>query len=236
MDDPTSVLAVPQRSFEPASDEVGGTLSQVALSRIIALIRSGELKPGGIINEKDLAKRFGMSRGPVREAVRQLEGRKLVRREPYQRARVAEYELREIHDIYEVREALEGMACRLATRRMSDQKLAELVEQVERSRRPENYSFIFTDYSFNLHEVIVRECGNERIQEILCSDLYDTVRLYRWTHDIRPAKDGPALRDHWQICRAMLARDEDLAESLMRAHIQRVMMLVREGSRRPDKR
>jgi DNA-binding GntR family transcriptional regulator len=230
MDDLVPPLGAPRPDGELAAEEAGGTLAQAALDRIIGLIRSGELKPGGILNEADLSKRFGMSRGPVREAVRQLEGRKLVRREPYQRARVAEYDLREIHDIYEVREALEGMACRLATRRMSDEQLVRLVEQVESARRPENYSFIFTDHGFNLHEVVVRECGNARIQEILCQDLYDMVRLYRWSHDIGPAKDGPALRDHWQICRAMLARDEDLAESLMRAHLQRVMRLVREGS------
>ena len=60
-----------------------------------------------------------MSRGPVREAVRRLEGRKLIVREAYQRARVVPLTLAHIKEIFELRECLEGMACRLAARRMT---------------------------------------------------------------------------------------------------------------------
>ncbi|QJP14136.1 GntR family transcriptional regulator [Starkeya sp. ORNL1] len=202
------------------------TLSSVAMAKIIGLIRGGELLPGDIVNETDLAKQFGISRGPVREAVRQLQGRKLITREPYQRARVVRLDFAQIREIYELRECLEGMACRLATLKMSDAALAELMAAVELAKGPDNYSLVDTDYPFNFHEAIVNACGNSKIRQSLSGELYDLIRLYRWSTHIRVPEGRAHSRDHWQICRAMQARDADLAESLMRGHIRRVAALI----------
>jgi DNA-binding GntR family transcriptional regulator len=202
------------------------TLSSVAMAKIIGLIRGGELLPGDIVNETDLAKQFGISRGPVREAVRQLQGRKLITREPYQRARVVRLDFAQIREIYELRECLEGMACRLATLKMSDAELADLMAAVEQAKGPDNYSLVDTDYPFNFHEAIVNACGNAKIRQALSGELYDLIRLYRWSTHIRVPEARAHSRDHWQICRAMQARDADLAESLMRGHIRRVAALI----------
>ena len=203
------------------------TLAQTALDRIVALLQRGELRPGSVINETDLAKRFGMSRGPVREAIGRLEGRRLVVREAYQKARVAPLELKQIKEIFELRECLEGMACRLATLRMSEQALSSLVEKVGRPKSEGDPALNFTsEYRFNFHLAVVGGCENPRIQSVLTSEVYDLVRLYRWSANAVPGRDGAAQREHWQICRAMSLRDEELAESLMRAHIQRSMQLL----------
>ncbi len=202
------------------------TLSSVAMAKIIGLIRGGELLPGDIVNETDLAKQFGISRGPVREAVRQLQGRKLITREPYQRARVVRLDFAQIREIYELRECLEGMACRLATLKMSDAALADLMAAVELAKGPDNYSLVDTDYPFNFHEAIVNACGNSKIRQALSGELYDLDPAVPLEH-AHPRAGGRAhSRDHWQICRAMQARDADLAESLMRAHIRRVAALI----------
>jgi DNA-binding GntR family transcriptional regulator len=202
-----------------------GTLAAVALKSVMTLIRSGELKPGAIVNEVELAKRLGMSRGPVREAVRTLEGRKIVTREPFQRARVSKLDARQIRDVFELREALEGMACRLATQRMSDEALAALASSAS-VLSPLKTSLVSTDSTVNFHAVIVAACGNERIQASLSADVYDLVRFYRWSsRPIPPAPSGHS-HEHWQIVRAMQARDEDLAESLMRSHLRRVRPLI----------
>ncbi len=214
---------------EPA-DGGDGTLAMAALDQIVELIKRHELKPGGIVNESDLAKRFGMSRGPVREAVRRLEGRKLVVREAYQRARLAPLELNDIREIFEVREALEGMACRLAAVRMSEAALGDLLRQVEASRQPGSEAAYFTEeYKFNFHVAIVSACGNPRLQSILTAEVYDLIRLYRWASNAIPGRDGKAPQEHWQIARAMATRDAELAESLMRAHVQRSMQLLSAG-------
>lgn len=217
-----SDAAVPSETAES-----GETLADLALRRIVRLIRQGELKPGDLVLEADLSKRFGMSRGPIREAIRQLEGRKLVTRQAYQRARVIELDPKQIRSVFEVREALEGMACRLATRRMSDEALEALAEEVKEARTPDRYSFVFTEHPFNFHRTIVAACGNPHIQKTLTNEVYELVRLSRWVSNSLPSGSGPGAKDHWQICRAMIARDEDLAESLMRAHIQRVMRLIK---------
>ncbi len=214
--------------LEPAETAVaetnGNTLAQVALERIIGLIRAGDLAPGGIVNEVDLAKRFEMSRGPIREAVRHLEGRKLIVREAYQRARIVELGEKQVREIFELRECLEGMACRLATATMSDEQLANFMLEVERAKDPQKYSAIYTtDFNFHFHTLIVNQCGNKRIQDLLTSEVYELVRLYRWTRKATPGRSGHAHTEHWQIARAMSARDEDLAESLMRSHIRRSM-------------
>jgi DNA-binding GntR family transcriptional regulator len=224
------VAAGEPRSDEAGNGEVangGGTLAESALSRILDLFQSGELKPGAFVNEADLAKKFHMSRGPVREAVRRLEGRKLVIREAYQRARFIDLGIQQIREIFELRECLEGMACRLATRHMSDEAMAELGRQVERPASMPKFTTNFTnEFRFDFHTQIASACNNGRILETLRSEVYDLVRLYRWSSGAVPGREGAARREHWEIFRAMKSRDEDLAESLMRAHIQRATQLV----------
>jgi DNA-binding GntR family transcriptional regulator len=202
------------------------TRASAAMGRIIGLIRSGELRPGAVVNEADLAKRFDMSRGPVREAIRNLEGRKLIVRENFRRARVALLGRNQVRELFELRECLEGMAARLAARHMSVDTLQRLSEQVSASKESLEYSLYFThDYRFNFHTEIINHCGNQRIKDTLLFEVYDLVRLYRWTSGAVPGRHGQAHKENWQICRALVARDEDLAESLMRMHIQRSMQL-----------
>ena len=207
-------------------DAGDGTLASLAVDSIINLIRGGALKPGDIVNETDLAKRFGMSRGPIREAVRRLEGRKLIVREAYLRARVVPMGLPQIVELYELRESLEGMACRLATLRMSEEALARLIAQVESATESVALAPYFTEsYDLNFHQAVLNGCGNSRIRDTLQLEIYDLVRLHRWSAGAVPGRRGEARHEHWQICRAMATRDERLAESLMRSHIQRSMQL-----------
>lgn len=188
------------------------TLSERAFSLLVDQILSGQLKPGAVVNEAELAKQFSMSRGPVREAVRQLQGRKLVVREAYQRARVIELGVPEVVEVFQLREALETMSCRLATQAMSDERIDEILAIIEKGGA--GYSG-----EFDFHTVLANECGNSRIRDLLCNDLYYLVRLYRQRSGTTPGRHGEARREHWQIARAMKARDVELAESLMRTHI-----------------
>ncbi|MBS0321987.1 MAG: GntR family transcriptional regulator [Proteobacteria bacterium] len=190
---------------------------------IVALLRSGELKPGAIVNEAELAKRFGMSRGPVREAVRRLEGRKLVVREAYQRARVVTLDRAAIVGIFELRECLEGMACRLAATHMTDAALERLARDTERAGTRNAFT---VDYRFSFHQAIVDGCGNARIGTVLAQEVYDLVRLYRWSSGALPGRAGAAPAEHRAIAAALRKRDADRAEALMREHVRRSMQMV----------
>jgi DNA-binding GntR family transcriptional regulator len=72
-----------------------------------------------------------------------------------------------------------------------------------------------------LHVRIAEGCGNDRIRRLLCDELYHLLRLYRARSGDQPGRREDAFSEHWQILRAMRARDADLAESLMRTHIGR---------------
>lgn len=102
------------------------TLAEQVFQRLQDDIVLGVYRPGARLGEAELASRYGVSRGPLREAIRRLEARKLLVREPHIGARVASLTLSDLVEIYRVREALEGMAARLAAACMTPEQVAGL--------------------------------------------------------------------------------------------------------------
>ena len=98
---------------------VAPSLSTLAFERLENAIMQGEIKPGERLSESGLASRFGISRGPLREAIGQLEGRRLVERKYNLGARVVSLSNSDLIDLLVIRESLEGMACRMAAARLS---------------------------------------------------------------------------------------------------------------------
>lgn len=212
------------------SNATEGPLAEAIFSSLLNQIYNGDLAAGAVLNESALADRYGVSRGPVREAIRRLQGFQLVTREPYQRARVVQLTPSVVRQLFEVRMALEGMACNLAAQRMPDDELRRIGEALEAFRAPNAIRGLGAvpqdEKVFDFHESIVRGCGNDRIAEMLCGDLYHLLRVYRKRSGDMPDRRGHAFQEHWQILRALEARDGDLAESLMRAHIGRANELL----------
>lgn len=209
------------------------TLSDTLFQRTLGSIYSGELAPGAVVNEAALAERFGVSRGPVREAVRRLQGIGLVSREPYMRATVVRLSTAEVQELFQMREALEGMACRLAAKRMSDADLERFASDLEAARaaRTDPASAATVPPDFDFHERIILASGNARIAAALCGDLYHLLRVYRRRSGAVGERAAEAHAEHWQILRALCARDGELAESLMRAHIGRAATQVTDRLR-----
>jgi len=208
-----------------------GPLAETIFSRLLTQIYNGQLAAGTELKEAALAEDYGVSRGPVREAIRRLQGFQLVTREPYQRARVVELTPDFIRQLFEVRMALEGMACNLAAQRMSDDELRRIGEELDAARARSLAANAAAgapaeEKAFDFHESIMRGCGNERIVEMLCGDMYHLLRIYRRRSGALPERQGQPAQEHWQILRALQARDGLLAESLMRAHIGRANELL----------
>ncbi|OWT77098.1 MULTISPECIES: GntR family transcriptional regulator [unclassified Achromobacter] len=221
-------------------DDSTGPLADQVFQRILDAIYQGHLAPGAVINEMALAQEFGVSRGPVREAVRRLQGIQLVTREPYVKARVMTLTAESALELFQMRMALEGVACNLAARRMSDADVEDLLRELEldKARRRnqgkdgrasksergsgnESTDGAASPAVFDFHERIVRASGNNRIIHALCEDLYHLLRVYRRHSGTVLERKDDAYDEHWQIARAIRARDGDLAESLMRSHIER---------------
>ncbi len=117
--------------------------------------------------------------------------------------------------------ALEGMACHIDARRMSETEIDALISELERSRHNYVSDAPGDGAVFDFHERIVRACGNARIINLLCGDLYHLLRIYRRHSGAIVERKEEAYDEHWQILRAIKARDPQLAESLMRSHVRR---------------
>jgi DNA-binding GntR family transcriptional regulator len=204
----------------PASK--AGPLAQTILNELLQRIYDGRLGAGAEINEAAIADEFKVSRGPVREAVRHLQGIQLISREPYLKSRVVTLTQDAARELFEMRMALEGVACRLAAERMTPEEIHELLRELEMDRqRALGSGEPGAPRVFDFHERIVRASRNNRIIDALCGDLYHLLRIYRRRSGAVPERKSQAYAEHWQIVRALKARDGDLAESLMRSHVAR---------------
>ena len=211
---------VHRRPEPPAS----ATLADSVFDHLLNAIHAGELAPGAVLNEVALAQSLGVSRGPVREAIRRLQGVQLVEREAYLRARVVELTASAARELFEMREALEGMAGRLAALRMTEAEIYQLgdaLESARADRRTGASRRTRAAQAFDFHERIARASGNARIHAMLTGDLHHLLRLYRVRSGAVPHRKDNAFAEHWQVLRAIRARDADLAESLMRSHVRR---------------
>ena len=191
------------------------TLGEEVFGQMLDAIYRGDLAPGAAVNESALAARFGVSRGPVREAVRRLQGIQLVTREPFAKARVVELTPHALVELFQMREALEGYAARLAAAEMKSSEIEDLSRELEAGHRPAG------ERPLDFHERVARASGNARLVESLCGDLYHLCRMYRRMSGSMPERPEEARTEHWQILQAIRLRDGGLAESLMRSHIQR---------------
>lgn len=206
-----------------SEDEPSSTLADRVCQQIITAIVKGEIATGSKISEPELAKVYGISRGPLREAIRRLESLRLIERKPHIGARVVKLSVKELLEIYRVREALEGMACRLAATVMSQEEidsLRRLLDQHQETiEQQEGQAYFQKEGDLDFHYRIVMASGNSKLQELLAADLYHLVRMYRYQFSLSSSRPAMALREHHQILDAIEARDEELAEMLMRRHV-----------------
>lgn len=205
----------------------------VSLSRQIELhlerlIVQGALKSGQRLSEPEIAKRFRTSRSPVREALRRLEQVGLVVIEPRRGASVKAPNQRDIDDMLSIREALEGLAARLAAERAEEADIARLQAcAADPGQDDENPSLALIEF----HEAVIMAARNPALQTMLRGslNLFRMVRSIPVDHHARKAR---ASDEHMAILDAIVARDPDAAEQAARRHI-RTMRRQLLGSSRP---
>tara|TARA_R110000822_G_scaffold8772_5_gene34619 strand:+ start:8289 stop:8996 length:708 start_codon:yes stop_codon:yes gene_type:complete len=199
------------------------TLSDGAFQRIQTAIVKGDIPPGARISEQYLSTTFGIGRGPLREAIRRLEGRRLVVRIPHAGVRVVSLSYAELIELYHVREALEGMACRQAAANMTESEIAGLrevlAEHEQHSGLKANESYYQQEGDLDIHYLIIQGSKNRTLSDMICGDLYHLVRMYRYRFSTTPKRPQQAFAEHHRIIEAIADRDGELAEMLMRRHI-----------------
>ena len=204
--------------------EETSTIADRVFGQLRQAIVEGEIPPGSKISEPEMASRLGISRGPLREAMRRLESTNLVERRPNLGARVITLSNDQLIEIYLIREALEGMAARLAAERMSDAGIADLKALLEQHRqeikRDSWRAYYQKEGDLDFHYRIIQGSGNQRLIGLLCNDLYHSARMYRCKFGMVSDRTRDALREHELIVDAIAERDGELAESMMRRHIR----------------
>ncbi|EGG92879.1 putative propionate catabolism operon transcriptional regulator of GntR family [gamma proteobacterium IMCC1989] len=203
-----------------ASDQ---TITSEISEKLINAIVNGEIAPGSKLSEPKLAQQFNISRGPLREAIRRLEGLNLVYHVPREGVKVVTLELKEIIEIYHVREALEGLAAGLAARNMEQKEIDELHKLLELHEQyiDDNGEYFRQEGDFDFHYKIIQGSKNQLLIKQLCHELYHLVRMFRYQTRKLKSRTQQALIEHKQLVNAIEQRDEQLAELLMRRHISR---------------
>src|SRR5258707_10147717 len=199
------------------------SLVDVLAERIEAAIISGDLQPGSKLSEQALAASLGVSRGPLREAIRRLEGRKLLQRTPNIGVRVASLSPGDLYEVLQVREAVEGMACALAAQNMTDDELEALSELLEQHQQQksvqEGTGYYQESKDFDFHFRIVKGSRNARLVQMLCEVLYYLLRVYRYKSATKPGRAKQALLEHKDIVAPLMRREPAEARSKMRPNI-----------------
>lgn len=186
-------------------------------------IVAGTLPAGAKISEPALARRFGVSRSPLREALRRLEARRLISSTRHVGARVAAFSVTEVMAVYHAREALEGMACRLAAERMSDAEIDELdvilADHRKRLDQRDDGAYYQDSHDLDFHYRIAGSSRNFLVEQLLCDEFYLLIRLFRRQHNWIAGRGRRAWDEHVRIMDAIRDRDAELAEILMRRHV-----------------
>ncbi|GHD45878.1 DNA-binding transcriptional regulator, GntR family [Marinobacter persicus] len=204
--------------FTPSS-----TRADEAFDCLQTAIVTGELAPGEKIGELELCTRFNLTRGPLREALGRLESRGLLVRRPHAGVKVVSVSAEELMELYRIREVMEGLAARQAAERMTDQEIRDLQitldshEKMIEEVKGQAYYQAEGDYDF--HHRIATGSRNTKLAQMLLGDLYYMVRMYRYRLSTSAGRPHMALGEHRHIVEALARRDGELAEFLMKRHI-----------------
>jgi DNA-binding GntR family transcriptional regulator len=183
-------------------------------------IINGELKNGERLVEMDLAKKLGVSRTPVREAIQRLEGEGLVEILPRKHCLVKGITLEAINEIILIRSLLEPTAARVAARKITDEQLLKLKSYLEQSEMYFQQGRI--DDLMKVHDLfhaeIIKTSGLTRLVNIL-ENLHDYIVHFRYSFLSRPHLVERSIKEHFEIYEALCSRDQDRVEEVFIKHL-----------------
>ena len=207
------LLPVKLDSYKPLREVVYETLREA--------IRNGALTPGERLMEIQLAEELGVSRTPVREAIRKLELERFVVMLPRRGTYVANLSLKDINEVFEIRAALDGLAAGLAAERITEEELEQmerlLVEIADCIEQHNNQKIVEADEAF--HDILYRASRNERLVGIICN-LREQFARFRSVSIKYPGRLQNTLEEHRQLVEAIAQRNPEAAQQKAREHIE----------------
>jgi DNA-binding GntR family transcriptional regulator len=195
-------------------------LREIVFETIRNAIITGDLKPGERVMEVQMAESLGVSRTPVREAIRKLELEGLIIMLPRKGAYVADLSVKDLTEVMEIRASLEGLAAGLASIRIDAAEIEELeiyALKFHKSIDEDVDALILRDFEF--HDAIFKASRNERLIQ-LNNNLIEQVQRFREIYHKKVNKPKESSREHYAMVEAISNGDVDKAEKLARIHIE----------------
>ena len=222
--------------FPPASRTI---LSDQVANAMRAAIASGALPPGSRIVESDVAEKMGMSKAPVREALRLLESEGLITSSRHRGSFVTQLSPDDVEEIFAMRSALERLAVGLLVDRNDQEAVSQLrkvLEEIREAESAEDFERL-SDADFNFHYLIVHHCGNRRVDHSW-QEIRGLVKMLVLTKMLKAERDAYGIRvvdsshQHEIILEAIERGDRAGAQALLEQHVtaggQRLAGFLRE--------
>lgn len=205
-----------------------GRLYGAAVAELRHLISTGRIPPGHRLRERELCERFGISRTPLREAIRTLATEGLVTLLPNRSAVVSALDIDEVAELYEVVCALEELAARLAMQRLTDADIAEIGRLHTALVRHHEEGRLDAYFEANqaIHRALVARSGNAVLLSVW-DMLALRVNRARYLTNLQPHRWAEATREHQAIYEAIAARDAERVPRLLRHHIMSGLEAIR---------
>ena len=199
-------------NYLPLRDVVFNTLREAILK--------GELEPGERLMEIALAQKLGVSRTPIREAIRKLELEGLVVMAPRKGAEVAEITVDDLTDVLEVRKNLEELAVELSCKKSTEEDINEMKECHENFKRALSSDdlTVMAEADVSFHDVIYRTTGNKRLIQIL-NNLREQMYRYRLEYIKDEDKRKVLVEEHMILVDAITNRNVEKAKRAIQMHI-----------------
>lgn len=211
------------------------TINQQVYSRITELLGAGHWELGSRIDERELSEELGVSRTPLREAIGRLVSEGVIEHRPYQGNFVRSFTLKQVEELFEVRIALESLAAKTASERITSEEIAELREIVTVCHAAleagDMEGFEAADRAFHHH--IVKAASNE-VLEFSLRTLTLHIQLIRHVANSDPSFRKGTKEHRAEVVEALDARDGELAADLLARHIEEVHGSVRNSLASPS--
>jgi DNA-binding GntR family transcriptional regulator len=202
-------------------------LSQRVYTVLKAAIIKGDLEVGAKLTEAKMAAQLGVSKTPVREALRQLAEEEFVRITPNQGVVVSKISIEDIKDFLQLRMALEGFAANLAAKRISKKEIKELEKYNEQMYKfaTEKDLAAFAKENDKFHNLLLHASGNKRLTRT-ASNFTDIAYRF-WLKSLNePEKLKSSLEEHSNILTALKKKDPEQAERLTRIHLNNALRMI----------
>lgn len=207
-------------------------LNQKVYRILKARIIKGDLKTGEKLLENKIAEQLGVSRTPVREAIKQLAVEGFVKITPNLGVNVIKFSIEDLYEVFQIRRVLEGLAASIAAKKINKEEITKLEKIIKKMSISISKSDVvaYSDLNAEFHNIIFNVCENKRLTKI-CNNLHSSDHRFR----IRILRNDTerlkySLKEHQEIVEALMRKDSEQADEMSQKHVKNICanILVQE--------